>query len=305
MEIELTMDRKEAFDLLNVNDAHLRLDAARSMRHHAKPDDLSTLRAKLRTESVPWIRAALQQAIEGLEVENPSHAEDVAADTVSDEDERQRFYLDAVQTTTYRLVHETRQIVGTVAYWAGQETPNFQESKTAKQIDRLRECLSALEKMQDASRRPEMVDLDLHRLIEDELSTLGSFAAGVQLIGQRPLLVVGDHGLLQLILRNALLNARDAVLDDDVNIHVNWGETDVDYWVAVFDRGEGLPTDVDALFDFGSTTRHGHIGAGLAIASQAALTMGGGIDLSSQSDGSTKLEVRWAKRVRSVEAPSN
>jgi len=58
-------------------------------------------------------------------------------------------------------------------------------------------------------------------------------------------------------------------------VHVNWGDTPQEYWIAVFDRGSGLPVDPEAIVRFWISTKVGHVGAGLAIVAQAAVAVGG------------------------------
>ena len=40
-------------------------------------------------------------------------------------------------------------------------------------------------------------------------------------------------------------------------IVVTWGETDIDYWTAVLDRGPGVVGPVESAFGIGKTTKRG------------------------------------------------
>ena len=75
-------------------------------------------------------------------------------------------------------------------------------------------------------------------------------------------------------------------------IIVAWGQTDIDYWITVIDKGKGLELRSDAAFDTGNTTKKGHPGMGLSIARRAMDSLEGTADLETKEDG-THFELRW------------
>ena len=94
-------------------------------------------------------------------------------------------------------------------------------------------------------------------------------------------MILSSRNLVHLILANAVRNALEATtgLPAEEPIVVNWDSTDAEYWVAILDRGRGLPQTMHRVFEIGSTTKKGHLGMGLALAKQAALSLGGRIYL--------------------------
>ena len=280
------MTREQSLVDLGSTDGDLRLRAARSLATEGLFEDVDTLRAVLRTESVPWVRAALVAAIETLAVGQPSAVE---SPPESGGLGSESVYLDGLQLTTDRVVHELRSVTGALRYWAEKEYEAYVGSKTEGQVERLRRCLEAIETLGDAASVPTLAEFDLADLVLDEVAVVESSGGVVQAIGPRPFSVVGAKGALTLVVRNALANAIEAGSD----IRINWGAGANDTWIAVLNRGTGLPVEVEPLFEFGSTTKANHVGAGLAIISHYAVSLRGVSSLTEEADGSVKLEFRW------------
>lgn len=297
------MDRASALDRLEDPDSDVRLRAARALARSALPPDEAAIRRRRRVESVPWIRAALENAFARL-TENPTGPPPSASSSedAPDREDIASSYLGALQFATERVVHELRSVVGTLRYWAEKEYSGYSGSQTERQVDRLRRCLEAIDLLGKVSRSPAIDEFDLAQLIDDEAVAVTQIGARVTRVGTRPALVRGDSGVLALVLRNAMQNAAEAAGDSPGEIHVNWGETRTEYWVAVFDRGPGLPREAEALFDFGSSTKRHHVGAGLAIVAQAAIAVGGNVSLSEEADSTTKFEFRWPRIVEQAGA---
>ena len=76
---------------------------------------------------------------------------------------------------------------------------------------------------------------------------------------------------------------------------MTWGMTDIDYWVAVLDRGPGIVGPAESTFGIGETTKKGHSGFGLAIAKQAIETLGGACTLQPAAEGGARFEIRWER----------
>ncbi len=290
------MSRESALADLDDPSSDVRLRAARELVRSALPGDEPALRRRRRVESVPWVRAALELALSNLS--SGGHLPEKAmppSDEATDEPDFGAQYLEGLQLATDRIVHELRSIVGTLRYWAEKEHPSYAGSQTERQVDRLRRCLEAIDFLGEVARTPSTEEFDLGQLVDDEAAPIEAKGARVAKIGSRPFLVRGDTGVIALVLRNALQNSYEAAADETAEIHINWGETEVKYWFAVFDRGPGLPREPEALFDFGSSTKRDHVGAGLAIVAQAAVALGGSVSLSEEADSTTKFEFRWPR----------
>jgi len=108
-----------------------------------------------------------------------------------------------------------------------------------------------------------------------------------------------DASLLSLVITNGIRNAVEAIEDTNVCnssvIVITWGETDVDYWIAVSDSGGGIVGRPEAAFEIGKSTKRGHSGFGLAIAREAIHSLGGTVDLKPSTTGGARYEVRWER----------
>lgn len=282
-------------DLLDLEavDSDLRLRAARSLTVKGNFEDVEVLRTSLRTESVPWVRAALLEAIEVLVADAAPGPAGPPFDPPGRSSES--LYLDGLQLTTERVVHELRTVAGALRYWAKKEYGGYTGSKTEGQVERLRRCLDAIKTLGNTTDVATLAEVELASLVRDEVDVVESCGDLVQEIGPSPFMVLADKGALSLILRNALANATEAGSD----VRVTWGSGSDDTWIAVLNRGSGLPVDVEPLFDFGTSTKgETHVGAGLAIVSHYALRLQGDVFLTDEADGSVKLEFRWPGIVR-------
>ena len=299
------MTRESALEQLNDPSSDVRLRAARELAALALEVDEPALRRRRRVESVPWVRTAIEEALASISSSPAAGSEEPISDEGGEEVDVASEYLEGVRLTTDRLVHELRSIVGTLRYWAEREHPSYGGSGTERQIDRLRRCLKAIDYVGKVARSPTVEQFDLSQLIADEISAVTGLNDVTTLIGPQPFISIGDRGVVGLVLSNALRNAAESGGDQPPAVHVNWGETEIEYWVAVFDRGPGLPQEPEALFDFGSTTKQEHVGAGLAIVGQAAVALKGTVTLSEEADGTTKFEFRWPRSTKRSDAATS
>ncbi len=288
------MTREEAFEQLKSEHSERRLDAARALVRLALPEDESAIRIHLGGEQNAWVRRALETALSTATavLHEPVDIEVFEPDPIA-----KKMYLEAVRQMSDRVVHELRSILGVAEYWARNEVLDFDESATRSHFQRMRACLSAIDELSRASVMARADELILQTLIFEEVESCKQERGGgeVQLSGDESLLVRGDPSLLRLIVRNGVANALDVSTARNLPVTVTWGSSDRDYWIAVLDRAGMLPESVTQLFDFGTTTKAGHIGAGLALIQQAALALGGRPELSASADGTTTLRVQWPR----------
>ena len=158
----------------------------------------------------------------------------------------------------------------------------------------------AIEHLKCATVVPIPEEFDLAELLAEVVSeVIGSDQVEVSLHGVKPMLITSDRALLRLAVSNGIRNALEAVTsatgDEAHPIVVTWGETDVDYWVAVLDHGPGLVGPMESAFYVGTTTKKGHSGFGLAVARQALETLGGACTIQPAKEGGTRFEVRWER----------
>jgi len=289
------MNREEALADLTSEHSERRLDAVRALARLARPEDEVTLRAALARESAVWVRRALERA---LAVASVAPLVKPKIDVEDDDPALRKAHLEAVREISDRLVHELRSVLGIVSYWASKELGDYDGSNTQRHLDRLAACLGAIDELGRASVLARVEEFALGNLIADEVESVrhdGPPGVEVQAAGPAELIAHGDPALVRLVVRNGVVNALEASTTTDEPVVVAWGATDRDYWVAVLDRAGSLPTNVGRLFTFGSSTKAGHLGAGLALVRQAARALGGTGELVTTREGSTRFEVRWPR----------
>jgi signal transduction histidine kinase len=193
---------------------------------------------------------------------------------------------------------------------AETEITDFESSETRRALDRLDEFLEALSRLRRAASAPKVEEFSLDEIVQRCIQD-SSVPQNVQIqrSGPQPCVAEGDSGLISLSLANGLRNSVEATVAASkesarLPVIVTWGTTDVEYWISVVDNGIGFKGDVHRAFDVGTSTKAGHLGMGLAIASQALTSMGGRIFLIPNERG-VRFEMRWPKAAGEVDASSS
>jgi len=291
-------DRKEALALLTSTAPHDRLKAARTLRRFRNKADAPKLRAAIKTESVSWVKKALTAALTNCTMPVVTDAEFADTSLAISDRLRHELYGKITQEITGILLHEIEPVFGLLRAAASEEIPKRAESQTWTYLEYLKKILSGIQALRIAASTPNLEEFDLAELIAEVAETeVPADKATVSLVGHQPLLCKNDASLLRLALANGLRNAVDALegvrLPDGAHaIIVAWGQTDIDYWITVIDKGKGLELRSDAAFDTGNTTKKGHPGMGLSIARRAMDSLEGTADLETKEDG-THFELRW------------
>ena len=290
--------RQEALKKLTSDSAHERVKAARFLGQNSDPSDLPVLRKALQIETVSYVRTALELALRRA-ANAPSQSETAPVEELEiPYDVRVQIKRRAIEEVTGQLLHEISSPVGLIASSAAREIQNFESSKTKQHVENLQRVFEAIELLKGASSNPRPEEFDLSQLLaEIVLSAVKNQPLDISLHGTKPFLITSDPALVSLAVSNGIRNAVEAVVDCLQNephpIIVTWGMTDVDYWVAVLDKGPGVIGPVESTFDTGKTTKRGHSGFGLAIARQAIESLGGSCTLQPAAEGGAHFEVRW------------
>jgi signal transduction histidine kinase len=206
----------------------------------------------------------------------------------------------AVEWVAGLLLHEIASPIGLVKTWASREIPDYEHSNTKYHLENVQKTFEAIEQLKGAAAipKPELFDLAemMSNIVAEELADRHNI---VSLIGPKPLMVRSDPALVRLAVCNGIRNALEAVATANRTethpVIITWGETDVDYWVSVLDRGVGIVGPVEAAFEIGKSTKQGHSGFGLSIARQAIETLGGTVRLTPGADGGARYEARWER----------
>ena len=178
----------------------------------------------------------------------------------------------------------------------------FRTTKTQKRNATLKasgESSYAIELLQNAAAVPKPEQFDLAELLRDIAAeaTDGS-GIDVSLLGPKPLMIMSDRALVRLVVSNGVRNVFEAVAGStppDLHpIVITWGETDVDYWVSVSDKGVGSSARSSLLSrsesDEAGTQRlwTGHRAAGRRNARRRAV-------LQPAAEGGARYEARWER----------
>jgi len=176
---------------------------------------------------------------------------------------------------------------------------DFEASETRRALDRLDDFLDALSRLRRAASAPKIEEFSLDEIVQRCIQeSPAPRDIQIQKSGPQPCIVEGDCSLVSVSFANGLRNAIEATVAVEDTAHlpiiVGWGTTDVDYWISVVDNGIGFRGNVQRAFDMGTTTKSGHLGMGLAIASQAVTSMGGRVLLVPNERG-VRFEMRWPR----------
>ena len=294
------MTRQEAVETLSSSSAHDRLKAVRFLARNIDPSDLQALRDALRSETVSYVRAGLELAIRRVSDSVPPEVETTSEDFEIPPDVRSQIRNDVTEEVTGQILHEIASPVGLIASAAAREIPDYEHSKTRKHVENLKRVFEAIEQLKDATAVPRPEEFDLVEMLAEIVSeAVGKNPVEVSLLGAKPMLITSDRALLRLAISNGIRNAVEAVTsvpgDEPYPIIVTWGETDVDYWVTVLDRGPGVVGPAESAFGIGKTTKKGHSGFGLTIARQAIETLAGACTLQPTTEGGARFEIRWER----------
>ena len=294
------MTREEAVEQLSSDSAHDRLKAARFLARNCDPADVQDLRKALQSEAVSYVRTSLNLAIKRIEIDASKTVIDAAEEVELSDDLRSQIKNEVTEQLTGQILHEIASPVGLLAASAAREIPEFKKSKTRIHIENLQRVFEAIEQLKVASAVPRPQEFDLADLIASIVTTVvEDQTILVSLHGAKPFIINSDQALIGFALSNGIRNATEAVAalgsDGPHSIIINWGVTDIDYWVAVIDRGVGIVGPAESAFGIGKTTKRGHSGFGLAIARQAIETLGGTCTLQSTPEGGAHFETRWEK----------
>lgn len=291
------MEKSEALTLIQSEHAHNRLRAARFFLENAEPGDAEIIGQALRNESVSWIVNALEGALRNLQLADGKG--DLETEVTEKDDEFfDQAYSIAVENTTRLLLHEIEPILGELRLAVRDEIDEHESSKSWQILDRLESFLSAISTLSKSASPPRLKEFELPEMLDGIIKDESQGKEfNVETSGARPLIVVGDPSLIEIIFRNGLRNALEATgqipPDRRKSVVVSWGLTDVDCWFSILDRGSGLPLGTHRMWEIGSSTKKGHLGMGLPIALQAARSHDGSLILNPGSEIGAYFEYRW------------
>ena len=292
------MDVDLARRLLVDGDYRERLSAARYLLGRAGFRDRYLIETAAKREDDQYVRSALLRLLVSLPHDDEADAVVTATDdTGASVDERSAI----LRELTDELTHEVATVVGTLRHYASRELEGYATSDTKRELERLDAVLAAMRQLGDAAAPPIWDGIDLareatgivqaERLVHDYELLLTD--------GPSPHLVTASQGLIALFLRNAISNAVEATLElhgRQRPVVVAWGTDDQMHWIAVLDEGGGPAGSQEMLAKTGASTKDGHPGMGLTIATQVATSLEGDLTLSPQERGGAVCRLAWPRR---------
>ncbi|WP_210405662.1 HAMP domain-containing histidine kinase [Paludisphaera borealis] len=286
--------------MLTSKSPHERLKAARFLGKQANMTDLTSLRQARRVETVSYVKTSLDATISRLSNLRTEQAREEVEEFDVPEEVRRQIRSEAVEWVTGLLLHEIASPMGLVKRSASREVQNYETSKTKHHLENVVKIFEAIEQLKSATSVPRPEQFDLAELLSDIIAAESvNHKAPVSLQGQRPMLITTDRTLVRLAICNGLRNALESVKqlgsDEPHPIIINWGHTDVDYWVSILDKGHGIIGPTESAFEMGKTTKQGHSGFGLTIARQAIETLSGSVTLQPAAEGGARYEARWER----------
>lgn len=303
------MDTTSAVELLGSQSPHERLKAARHLARNASPDHLPQLQRARQVENVSYVKRSLDVAIGRCRNICPEVKHDPSDEFSISQSVQREIRAKAVLEVAGMLLHEIASPLGLARDAARREVHEFADSETRRHLDRIFRIVKGIEKLKCAATAPKPQEFDLAQLVREVVAQETCEAnIGISMCGMAPLMIRSDPTLVGLSLSNGVRNAVEAVAAScgeplaagaDTNaIIVNWGQTDVEYWIVVIDRGPGLVGTTESAFDIGRTNKRGHSGFGLAIVRQAMETLGGVANLlPAATGGGMRFELRWERHL--------
>ncbi|MDQ0632397.1 signal transduction histidine kinase [Arthrobacter pascens] len=284
----------EPFFLLASRKAIERLRGARMLMELDSAPSMSRLRQLRSTEPDSWVKAALDRAISKWEsAGNPSYEESwISIPALELEDIK----AEAIQSVTQVILHEIKPLIADIHGAAKNAIgTEYTGSIISRRIERLKDLLVTIRRLNEASTPPDWMEFDLVDLVVEVISDSGftrnqAVASRVDTVSAK-----GDRGLIRLALENALRNAVEASENTKKTVIVNCGANELQAWISVLDEGIGLPDARENLYEPGVTkkSKDAHFGWGLTIAKRAIKSLDGSINLISRESGGTSCEIRW------------
>jgi len=298
----MTLSHDEAIALLAAQSAYSRGQAARALGDFGVASDLPVIRKALQRESVSYVQYALQDVIKRLTNKIVPPAEEQEDSTAVPPEVRQQIYGQAVEWVTGFLLHEIASPFGLAMVTAKREIgADWEGSKTRRHLETIHRIFDAIEMLKNAAGVPRPQEFDLAMLIQEFIEAEAPDSqVTISLLGPKPFVLMGDPGLIRMVISNGIRNAVESVVATGVEpldhaVVINWGATEVDFWVSVLDRGVGITGPAEAAFEIGRSTKQDHSGFGLAIARQAINTLTGIVNLEPARNGGAVYTARWKR----------
>lgn len=252
------------------------------------PSEISTqhLVQSMQKETVPRIRQTLlrvleaRHAAEGLS--RPS-GRAVQRDLPAEE-EPPEVQLDIAAL----LRHELSPPIGWIRLAGDAEIPGFEDSKTNDAVKRLQRRLDGVIAIIKAGEPLRLQRLNLRRLLLENWPD-ATQPPSLTAPDDEDFEIVGDEGLLVLLLSNVYQNALDASTEaiGECDVKIAWGRAGGNFWVRVTNSFEGNRFSLDDVSDVGRSSKEAHGGHGMTLICESARRLGMNVSLEGVSGTAT------------------
>src|SRR5690606_18654928 len=176
------MERELALQSLGRESLHERLKAARALTSLALPEDLQLLLAAQASETVSYVKEALDSGIRrvrrDIEEARASDAESIPPSVM------RQVHAKAVEEVTRTLLHEIEAIAGAIALAASRDVPDYTQSATKAQVDRLEKQLEGITRLKAAAAAPKMAQFSLGSWVKELVAEeAGDIELSISLVG--------------------------------------------------------------------------------------------------------------------------
>jgi len=246
----------------------------------------------------PWVRSALLDIINSRKketiVSEPSFEQIDAFDIVAIKSE-------AISDSIGQVLHELEPIIGSLNLLIKKEIPNYSESSTKYELEKLNDIMETFEDWRKVEQTPKYKECEVHRIIQKELDIIKpKSSVDIILDLSQDLVYLLDPSLLRIIVSNALRNSVESSNQPTVRVKnpivIKGSVTDNSIWICIIDDGLGLQNTSEILLKSRHTTKPGNKGLGLAIIDKAVMAMNGEWKLSNSKPSGAELYFEIPKK---------
>lgn len=270
----------------------------KALKGSATTKQLAIIEQAAEDATQPWVRSALLDIISSRKkitiAPEPSIEQIDAFDIIALKSE-------AVSDSIGQVLHELEPIIGSINLLIKKEIPNYIESGTKYELEKLNEIMETFEDWRKVEQTPHYKKCDVHKIIQKEIDRIKPKSSVDIVLEISPELVYGlDPSLLRIIISNALRNSVESSNQPTLRIKkpivIKGSSTNNSIWICIIDNGLGLQNTSEVLLKSRHTTKPGNKGLGLAIIEKAVIAMNGEWQLSNSTPCGAELYFEIPKK---------